>query len=145
MPTTKLHGMSKHILEKQNKVTSLKLLFSGDYLERLRAESTSVLSIEPETDTTGQQLGSIPGSTSARGATKHVVVMVPYQVQHHILGDVHERFKRAIFVFGRRYFPDVMQEKNLNDPEGLSIWDFEKLLIEDEHWRHLYKDHPEKA
>ncbi|KAI4651552.1 uncharacterized protein J4E79_009032 [Alternaria viburni] len=138
-PTTKLDGMSKHILEKQNKVTSLKLLFSGDYLERLRAENTSVLSIEPETDTIGQQLGSSPEFTRARGASKPVMVMVPYQVQHHILGDVHERFKRAIFVFGRRYFPDVMQEKNLNDPEGLSIWDFEKLLSEDEHWRHLYK------
>ena len=136
-PTTKLDGMSKHILEKQNKVTSLKLLFSGDYLERLRAETTSVLSIEPETDTIGQQLGSSPGPTSARGAP--IPVMVPYQVQYHILGDVHERFKRAFFVFGRRQFPDVMQEKNLNDPEGLSIRDFEKLLDEDEHWRDLYK------
>ena len=138
-PTTKLDGMSKHILEKQNKVTSLKLLFSGDYLERLLSEKTSVLSIEPETDTTGQQLGSSPESTQPRGASKPVMVMVPYQVQHHILGDVHERFKRALFVFGRRQFPDVMQEKNLNDPESLSIKDFEKLLDEDEHWRDLYK------
>lgn len=136
-PATKLDGMSKHILEKQARITSLKLIFADDYLQRLRARGTPTSSIKAEPDAIGRQAGYSTGSTSARGVPKPV--MVPYQVQHHILGDTHERFKRAIFAFGQRHFPEAMQEKNLNDPEGLSIKDFECLLEEDEFWRDLYK------
>jgi hypothetical protein len=137
-----LDNRSRRTLEKQNKVTSLKLIDADDHLRRLRLEGTSASPIGLKTEMTSQQVDYKNACKSARRASKSVTI--PYQVQHYILGDIHDRSKRAFFVFGRREIPELMHRKGWNDPEGLSIKEFEHFMDEDENWRDLYQVIKEK-
>ncbi|KAF2831718.1 hypothetical protein CC86DRAFT_378505 [Ophiobolus disseminans] len=55
-------------------------------------------------------------------------VFVRYNTLHYILKDILYQFKGAMFMFGRRAFPDIMESKNWNDPESIPVVAFVRLI-----------------
>jgi len=124
-------------LEESCNAISLKLRAVKRYITRLEQENASAEpgpNIVGDMDQDGDDVGT-------KASLDHIpkALTIPYRVQHHILKDVFDRFKVALFRFGQRLIPDVMQQEGWVDPEGLSIKGFEEIVLEHRKMHEIYQ------
>jgi len=125
-------------LQESCNAISLKLRAVKRYITRLEQENASVEPAAPHTIRGMDQDGD---DGDVKASLDHIpkALTIPYRVQHHILKDVFDRFKVALFKFGKRLIPDVMQQEGWVDPEGLSIKGFEEIVLEHRKMHEIYQ------
>ena len=121
-------------LQEECNTSSLKLRAVKRYIAKLELEkvpTTKLLQGE------GQEYDDVDTKASLDYTPKEITI--PYRAQHHVLKDVFDRFKVALFEVGRRLIPEIMQREGWAAPEGLSIKEFGDIVLQHRSMRIIYR------
>ncbi|RAR06506.1 hypothetical protein DDE82_003327 [Stemphylium lycopersici] len=146
---------TKQILLRQYHTSQLKVRSAVKYLQRLRIEQKEIMQAKQQLgDATGrppvagEKMKTHKDHYQASGVNAQRIVdgffegpCLPHRVQHYVLGDLHESFKRAFWILGQRVFPQLIKETGWTDPESLSLAEFETLMYRSLDMRLIHETH----
>lgn len=121
----------QRILKRQYETSTLKLETGTAYLKKLITERTeNPVPTHPEGTSSMEKNGYNTEKSSDNEPQLLTIqpLRAPYDIHHYVLGNILHHIKVAMYTFGQREFPFILELRNWSRPESVPISEFMAVM-----------------